>query len=259
MEKPPQDDPPDFELRKYELDRAHELELNKFAHALEVERLKILQLVNGGAFTVLVAFAAPLLSSKGWSAWLALLAGFSWTLGLAAAAYATQRQLDGQGKFNAAYRHRRNAVEWRRLSKIYGGVAASRMIAPLTQDEDGKAGIEGRPSSGADRPSVDEAHPEGRAATLNVKRLAIAGLFLLMLGRLLKKRKKKAELREAPGGESYDARADDEFQEGKAATHNIRKLAGASILLFVAGGLLLAISLALADPAVFAPAARAGR
>jgi len=46
-------DPPDFEICKYQLDRAHELELNRFAHGLEIERLKILQLVNGGAFTVL--------------------------------------------------------------------------------------------------------------------------------------------------------------------------------------------------------------
>ena len=52
---------PDFELTNMISNRAHELEPNKFAHALEVERLKILQLVNGGAFTVLVVFAIGLI------------------------------------------------------------------------------------------------------------------------------------------------------------------------------------------------------
>lgn len=115
MEKEQKEESPDFELMKYELDRQHELELNKFAHALEVERLKILQLVNGGAFTVVVGFSTHLLTSVGQVRQLGLAAGACWALGLGAAAMATQVQLKAQGGFNQAYRYRRTAVEWRRL------------------------------------------------------------------------------------------------------------------------------------------------
>jgi len=164
-------DPPDFELKKYELDREHELELNKIAHALEIERLKVLQLLNGGAFTVLAAFAPGLLRSHGLSRPLALLAAASWVVGLGAASWATQKQLDAQGKFNKAYRCRRNAVELRRLSTTFGEEAASRMVPPA----------EGQ--SHAD--DADDAFKEGGRLGNKLWKLALASLFLFGLGAAL--------------------------------------------------------------------------
>lgn len=124
----PQAERPDFELTKYELDRAHELELNKFAHALEIERLKILQLVNGGAFTVLVAFASDLLRVGGDARGYALAAAGCWVFGLTTAAVATQIQVKQQARFNQSVRYRRNATEWRRLDERYPQVAD--MVGP---------------------------------------------------------------------------------------------------------------------------------
>ena len=108
--------PPDFELRKYELDRAHELELNKFAHKLEVESIKILQLINGGAFTVLVGFSAALLQGGGMVRALGVGAAACWIGGLGAAAWAQQQLRAVQSCQNRSNRFRRNAVEWRRLN-----------------------------------------------------------------------------------------------------------------------------------------------
>lgn len=198
------DAPPDFELKKYELDRAHELELNKFAHALEVERLKILQLVNGGAFTVLVVFATGLVASPRPSPALAILAGVSWVLGLGAAAWATQRQLQGQAKFNQAYRLRRNAVEFVALGRTYGAAAAAAMLPPL-----------------------DATAPGASAKT----------------------ERKPAEKARDPKREDYDGQADAAFYDGKNAGKYVKKMAMASIVLFMLGGLSLAASLATADPA----------
>lgn len=228
QQMPPQDDPPDFELSKYELDRAHELELNKFAHALEVERLKILQLVNGGAFTVLAVFATGLVRSPGCSPALAILAGVSWMLGLGAAAWATQRELNRQGMYNKAYRLRRNAVEWRGLGAIHDKGLVAAMLPPFgderrTAQEDAVTAV-GR----------DEAEKE-------------------------KAEKAEADVPEPVTDESYQDAADIAFYQGKDASQGVTDLAVASILLFMLGGSLLAASLAFADPAQMAAVGKAAR
>jgi len=54
---------PNLELEKYKLDRAHEVELNKFAHVLSVERLKILSWLNGSAAAIYITFLQGSLKS----------------------------------------------------------------------------------------------------------------------------------------------------------------------------------------------------
>jgi tRNA (cytidine/uridine-2'-O-)-methyltransferase len=105
----------EFQLSKYERDREHELELNKFTHALEVERLKVLQLLNGGAVTVFLGFSTLLLHNDGAPRRLGIAAAAAWVAGLVVAAGATQVQLWAQSHFSRAYRLRRTAVEWRGL------------------------------------------------------------------------------------------------------------------------------------------------
>lgn len=169
-------DPPDFEIRKYELDRAHELELNKFAHGLEIERLKILQLVNGGAFTVLVAFAPGLLRVGGSAGTLALAAALCWVAGLGGAALATHIQLGSQANFNRSVRYRRNALEWRRLDKGDGRVA--RMVGPPPKSK--------HPSS--DRcydDYADAAHADGASWNKWVAHSALVSVLLFVAGAML--------------------------------------------------------------------------
>ena len=216
------DDPPDFELRKYELDRAHELELNKFAHALEVERLKILQLVNAGAFTVLIAFAAGIVRMEGTPRALAVIAGLSWVLGLAAAALATHLQLKAQASINKAYRHRRNAVESRRLSAAYGTARAALMITPVDKTQE-KRDVQ--------RDLVIEAEENEGTDVVELDTWAT--------------------------GDEHDELADQAFYRGVSESKFIGKLAGASIGLFMLGGVLLAFSLASADPSQLEPPAKA--
>lgn len=103
----------DFNVIKYGHDRAHELELNKFAHALEVEQLKLLILLNGAAATALLTFAEHgSLQASIW--WFATAIG-CWILGLALGAYAIIKMQFVQTKFAQSLRHRRCAEEWRQL------------------------------------------------------------------------------------------------------------------------------------------------
>lgn len=110
----PDKGPPDrqavFLQQKYALDRAHELELNRFTHLFEVEQIRLLFLLNGGAFTVLVALVEwrPVAGS---SAIFLLLSAFAWLFGLLAAVVAGRRALDVQRAFTQAYHNRRRAVE----------------------------------------------------------------------------------------------------------------------------------------------------
>lgn len=112
---PEKSEPPDFELTKYGYDREHELELNKFTHALEVEQLKLLFLLNGGAAAALLTFAERVtypMTREG-LLWPVLF----WIAGLTVAAGATFRTRLVQGLYSKAYRHRRHATEWRRTKR----------------------------------------------------------------------------------------------------------------------------------------------
>lgn len=170
--KAPESGPADFELHKYDSDRVHELELNKFSHALEVERLKILQLVNGGAFTVVVGFSDALLQSRGDTRWLAAAAIVSWIAGLASAAWATQLTLDWQASFSTAYNRRRRAIEWRRL----------RGISPDARPRD--SGLEDRGDACLEK-AADDARRRGGELGHRVKRWAMASVALFVTGALL--------------------------------------------------------------------------
>lgn len=180
----------DFELAKYNTDRTHELELNKFTHALEVERLKILQLLNGGAFTVALAFSDLVLEAAGPARDLALISVATWVAGLLAAAWATQLQLDSQRAFTQAYHNRRRTMEWRALAVLHpddpGTVSALSAPAPTRQPE------------GANIPSFEAMDPRRKFAALadhyrtkgediqpNVKTWALGSLRLFALGAAL--------------------------------------------------------------------------
>lgn len=105
--------PSDFEQRKYDLDRAHELELNRFTHGLEVERLKLLFLLNGGAATAWFTFAGKRV--EGLSGFYTLTLAFAptllWLMGLVLAAQAAREALSMQRNFAKAYHRRRRAAE----------------------------------------------------------------------------------------------------------------------------------------------------
>lgn len=100
----------DFELTKYGYDRQHELELNKFTHNLEMEQLKLLILLNGGAATALLTFADGSILARTLP-WL-LLPVLLWLAGLIIGAWATIEMRDAQSGYSKFYRHRRNATEW---------------------------------------------------------------------------------------------------------------------------------------------------
>ena len=104
----------DFELAKYESDRDHEIKLNEFTHALEVEQLKLLIFLNGGAAAALLTFAEKAPASANRGAFLGAIG--CWLAGLVVGAVATFTMRTAQSLFGKAYRHRRNAVEWRRLT-----------------------------------------------------------------------------------------------------------------------------------------------
>ncbi len=100
----------EFALRKYELDRAHELELNKFTHAFEMEQAKLLFILNGAAFTILIS----LLQWKGGGGEglkFIPVAGWLWLLGIFAATVAGLLALAAQRQFTRAYHNRRRALE----------------------------------------------------------------------------------------------------------------------------------------------------
>lgn len=106
-----------FELLKYELDRAHELELNKFTHNLEMDQLKLLILLNGGAATALLTFADGAILARTLP-WL-LLPVLLWLAGLIIGAQATIKMREAQSAYAKFYRHRRNATESRHLAAAF--------------------------------------------------------------------------------------------------------------------------------------------
>jgi hypothetical protein len=98
-----------FLQRKYELDRLHELELNKFTHAFELEQAKLLFILNGAAFTVLLALMET--GGTGRDPGLLHLAAMLWLMGLVAAVVAGRLALGAQLEFTRAYHNRRRATE----------------------------------------------------------------------------------------------------------------------------------------------------
>jgi hypothetical protein len=128
-EKP---EPADFELTKYGHDRGHELELNKFTHTLEMEQLKLLILLNGGAATALIAFADEV-GIRGDLVTL-LAPVLLWLCGLGAGAWATMTMREAQSKYAQAYRFRRNATEWRQLAERFGPHVLGERLGELDPD-----------------------------------------------------------------------------------------------------------------------------
>ena len=126
MQKPQEQ--ADFELIKYDHDRGHEVELNKFTHALEMEQLKLLILLNGGAATAILAFAdkAGLVDRL----WALLPPVFLWLLGLSIGAWATITLRQAQSDYARFYRHRRSATEWRQLAQLPREALVARIGRP---------------------------------------------------------------------------------------------------------------------------------
>ena len=170
-----------IELEKYRLDREHELELNKFSHALEMERLKILSYLNGGAVGVYLALVKDRLSGAdpGLAA-ASTVAVLFWLAGLVAAATAIQSNLTTQVAFARAYHHRRRATEWR-LFKRSGFPAAKllRMVAP-PPDLPEKATDDGDDDL-FDR-SAQRAIEEGRTAARQIIWKARGAVLAFVLG-----------------------------------------------------------------------------
>jgi hypothetical protein len=103
--------PKDFDTVKYERDREHELALNEYTHNLEVEQLKLLILLNGGAATAVIAFAEK--AALGSAVAGLVLPVLLWLAGLYKGAEATLTMREAQSKFSQFYRHRRHASEAR--------------------------------------------------------------------------------------------------------------------------------------------------
>jgi hypothetical protein len=151
----------DFEKLKYSADREHELKLNEFTHNLEMEQLKLLILLNGGAAAALLAFAEKAASGRtlGW-----LMAPVAlWLVGLGLGAVATLTMRDAQALFAKAYRHRRQAADTGRLP-----IARAPAFVPTKRDaallmEFGKGG--GREGQ------------DGDSSTVRQQRLADASLY----------------------------------------------------------------------------------
>ena len=252
---------PDFELRKYELDRAHELELNKFAHGLEVERLKVLQYVNGGAFAVTVAFAAGVLREGGVAAGLAGGAAVFWVAGLATAAWATQIQVEAQANFNRSIRFRRNAIEWRQLRKAkVNGSEETTPVEPaspdgLVESRKGLSVLEKarhlgrrllRPFSRTDGDPADEA--PNLAADLATQAATCDDDIRRKVGPTPEKLRPTSDA-------CYDGYAKNEYDIGVKSSKCVKSRVAASVVLFIVGALLLTIAVYLAGPLPAAQAA----
>lgn len=163
-------------LCKYEADRVHELELNKFSHAFEVERLKLLHLLNGGAFVALTALTDLHGLFDGGEATIAVaVAVIAWLIGLGLAFQATQAALDTQVKFAQAYHSRRRATEWRLLAGTYSTTELERIVSPPPAEFGGEfdAAFDNKASA------MVEA---GRTLGAKVRRLAKASVGAFILG-----------------------------------------------------------------------------
>ena len=152
-----------FELEKYARDREHELELNRFTHRFEVERLKLLILLNGGAATAWLSLGQ---SDAGLDP-LAIGAAAFWVIGLCLSVWATQAALETQRQFGRAYHSRRRADE--------AAILATSARAPKADDlEPGESHV-----AAFDR-KADTARKAGEASAKRVWRRTICctGAFL---------------------------------------------------------------------------------
>ncbi len=165
--------PTTFEQSKYSNDRIHELELNRFTHKLEVERLKLLILLNGGAFTIFIGFVEKrsVGSVKSWM----IVAMVAWLTGLVSAFCATQAQLTTQRSFTQSYHRRRRAIEWRLLGEVYSPVQMRNMIGAPP----GKAL---KPGDEAFESAADQARERGERNTHMVFNWAVASTIFFLLG-----------------------------------------------------------------------------
>jgi hypothetical protein len=103
----------DFAVTKYGYDREHELELGEFTHSLEMEQIKLLILLNGGAATAFLTFGDKTglaRSVLGLGAPVAC-----WLVGLCVGAAATIQLRRTQTSYTQAFNLRRRAEEWRQL------------------------------------------------------------------------------------------------------------------------------------------------
>lgn len=171
----------DFEIEKYKLDRLHELELNKFTHALEMERLKLLTFLNGGAAAAWLTFSrAAEITSNRWPAIaLIVVPALFWLVGLASASVATQRALTCQRDYTKAYHQRRRADEWRTLRRTWD---ATQIKKTLPSSHEQKAG---ETEEEAYNRSADEAKESGQAAVRDVAFWTYASITAFVLGALL--------------------------------------------------------------------------
>jgi hypothetical protein len=176
----------DLEMEKYRLDRLHELELNKFAHTLEVERLKTLTYLNGGAIAVFVALLGSIFGDiSDWAKVVALISVGLWIFGLYFAASAVQLNLETQVEFNRAYHRRRRAIEWRLLKKKYNTDELKRMIGYIGPQQGSLEGKEADAQEESQEKRYDDAArnavEEGIAKARRVSSRAKLSVLLFMV------------------------------------------------------------------------------
>lgn len=135
---------PEFELEKYRLDRAHELELNRFTHTFEVERLKLLIILNGGAAAAWLTFSkADSTSQQALPALVTLLfAVLPWLFGLWCASHATEHALGTQRSFTQAYHRRRRAAEWRSMLQYLSRERVASILPSSEEQKTGESNVE---------------------------------------------------------------------------------------------------------------------
>ncbi len=164
---------------KYELDRAHELELNKFTHVLEVERLKLLLLLNGGAVGLWLGFLKATAKQSsitlGWAQGLPVLL---WLIGTLLAALAFHKGLATQRAFTQAYHNQRRAYEWHILGQAMERAELQKL---LSARDIGKHPTE-EAFYGA---TSDTMREEGEAASKATRRSANASIAAFIMGALV--------------------------------------------------------------------------
>lgn len=179
--------PPDFDLVKYERDREHELALNQFTHNLEVEQLKLLILLNGGAAAAILTFAEHSASTARWL----MLPVLFWLVGLYIGAAATLRMRKVQADFGKFYRHRRHATEFRRLAglgKLPSGISRdelSELVRLASGEEALRKAIKTRDLSALHDRLADVVISRARTDNARVEPLSRYSLYWFMLGALV--------------------------------------------------------------------------
>jgi hypothetical protein len=131
----------EFLDKKYALDREHELELNKFTHVFEVERLKLLLLLNGGAAGLWLGFLKTGGEHAATVSLQQAVPVFLWVFGTLLAAGAFHYALKTQRDFTRAYHNRRRAFEWRFLSEQFAREDIVLLISDpqLSEEIDGQS------------------------------------------------------------------------------------------------------------------------